>query len=51
MKNQAEDRIDEYGNTYAMIMAYENRSIPKEFYHNPSLTNRFGLTVAMIQAN
>ena len=33
-----------------MILAINNIIIPNEWYHNPDLTNKYGYTVALLQA-
>ena len=33
-----------------MILAINKIEIPKEWYHKPELTNRYGMTVALYQA-
>lgn len=48
MYNPDEQNID--GFTVAMILAINNIDIPKEWYHKPELTNRYGMTVALYQA-
>jgi len=34
-----------------MILAYNGKVPPKEWYHDPSITNKNGCTVAMVLAS
>jgi len=42
--------MDKNGNTQAMILARKGKKIPVELYHDPTITDKERMTVAMIFA-
>ena len=45
--NHKSDEKNEDGFTVAMILAINNITIPNEWYHDPNIQNKYGMTVAM----
>ena len=50
MTNHDPSEQNEDGFTIAMILAKQNKHIPKNLYHDPSIRNKYGFTVALYQA-